>query len=76
VYKRQGLDYVPKAGMKSQKVVRIDDFKDHFFKAGISDTDNPDSISKAFGRQRNSLKAKGYIAEWDGYVWITDKSDN
>ena len=71
----KGLDHVPKAGMKQQKVVRIDDFKDHFFKAGISDTDNPDSISKAFGRQRNSLKAKGYIAEWDGYVWITDKSD-
>ncbi len=72
----KALDHVPKAGMKSQKVVRIDDFKDHFFKAGISDTENPDSISKAFGRQRNSLKAKGYIAEWDGYVWITDKLDN
>lgn len=71
----EGFEHVPKKGMQPQKVVRIDDFKDHFFKAGISDTDNPDSISKAFGRQRNSLKAKGYIAEWDGYVWITDKTD-
>ena len=70
-----GVDHVPKKEMKAQKVVRIDDFKDHFFKAGISDTDNPDSIGKAFGRQKNSLKAKGYIAEWDGYVWILDRPD-
>jgi len=54
---------------------QLNDFKDHFFKAGISDTDNPDSVSKAFGRQKNSLKAKGYIGEWDGCVWILDKAD-
>ena len=71
----KGLDYVPKKGMKTQKVVRLEDFKDHFFKAGISGTNNPDSISKNFGRQRNTLKAKGYIAEWDGYFWILDTPD-
>ncbi len=25
---------------------------------------------------QNKLKDLGYIAEWDGYIWITDKSDN
>lgn len=71
----KGIKHIPKAGMKTQKTVRLDDFKDHFFKSKISDTDKADSISKAFGRQKSYLKDKGYIAEGDGYVWITDKPD-
>jgi len=71
----KGIEHIPKAGMKTQKTVQLNDFKDQFFKAGISDTDKTDSISKAFNRQIQQLKKKGYIAEWDGYVWITDKPD-
>jgi hypothetical protein len=71
----KGIERIPKAGIKNQKTVRLDEFKDHFFKAGISDTDKPDSISKAFSRQIRYLKDKGYIAKRDGYVWITDRPD-
>lgn len=70
-----GFDHVPKSGMGTQKCVRLQDFKVHFTKAGIAETDNPESVSKAFLRAKNSLKTKGYIAEWDGHVWLLDKPD-
>jgi RecA-family ATPase len=66
---------VPKKGMKAKKVIRIEDFRTDFRKAGIATTDNPDSIDKAFGRARKTLISKGYIAEWDGYIWILDEPD-
>ncbi len=70
-----GVDSIPKAGMTQKKVVRIDDFKGHFLKAGISSADKEADRIKAFGRQKDALKNNGYIAEWDGYVWLLDKSD-
>ncbi|MBK9585801.1 MAG: AAA family ATPase [Alphaproteobacteria bacterium] len=72
----QGTDYVPKQGMASQKVVRLEAFKDHFIKAGIASTKKPDSLDKAFHRAKDKLKDGGYIEEWDGYVWILDNPDN
>ncbi len=71
----KGSNYVPKKGMEAQKVVRTDDFKAYFFKAGIANTDKQDSIDKAFHRARKTLENKGYIGEWDGYVWLLDRSD-
>jgi hypothetical protein len=71
----EGVDHVPKPQMKPQKCVKLDVFKDHFTKAGICDTDKPDSVDKAFNRSRQKLKSLGYIAEWDGYIWLTDKPD-
>ena len=65
----------PKQGMKEVDCVRIADFKEHFIKAGISTSDKPDSVSKAFNRNKESLKDKGYLGEWDGYVWLLDKTD-
>lgn len=70
-----GTVHIPRKDMAPQKVVRLDDFKDHFFKAGIADSDKPDSLNKSFARAKNKLKKHGYIGEWDGYIWITDKSD-
>jgi hypothetical protein len=61
--------------MRPQNVVRIDDFRTDFFKAGIASTDKPDSLEKAFHRAKEKLKNSGYIAEWDGYIWLTDKKD-
>tara|TARA_B100001989_G_C24550011_1_gene473716 strand:- start:1761 stop:3197 length:1437 start_codon:yes stop_codon:yes gene_type:complete len=71
----KGIDFIPKKGMTAQRVVRLDDFKDHFFKAGIANTDEPDNISRAFNRQKNKLKELGYIGEWDGDIWLLDRSD-
>lgn len=70
-----GVYQVPRKGMTAQKVVRLATFKEHFIKAGISESDKPDSINKAFGRAKNKLKDFGYIGEWDGYVWLIDKTD-
>ena len=70
-----GFDHKPKSGMELKKVIRLDDFKDHFIKAGIAVSDKPDSINKAFLRAKNTMKKGGYIAEWDGCIWITDKQD-
>lgn len=70
-----GFDHIPKSGIQSQKCVRLNDFKEHFTKAGIAGTDKPDSVAKAFLRAKNAMKAKCYIAEWDGYIWLTDKAD-
>ena len=71
----KGIEHQPKPKMKTQTVVRLRDFKDHFSKAGITDTDKPDSVNKAFHRCKNKLKSLGYIGEWDGYIWILDKTD-
>jgi hypothetical protein len=71
----KGVDHVPKKGMRPQKVVRIDDFRTDFFKAGIAATDKTDSLDKAFHRAKEKLKDRGYIGEWDGYIWLTDKKD-
>lgn len=71
----KGVSYTPKNGMSLQKCVRLDDFRDWFIKAGVADTDNKDSVSRAFKRQTNILKDKGYIGEWDKYFWILNQTD-
>ena len=71
----KGVNYSPKKGMKPKNVVRIDDFRTDFFKAGIAATDKPDSLDKAFYRAKEKLKSRGYIGEWDGYIWLLDKKD-
>lgn len=65
----------PKAGMDVQNCISIDDFKENFAKAGISETDVKTSVDKAFNRARQKLKTLGFIGEWDGLIWITDKAD-
>lgn len=70
-----GTDYTPRKGMKPQKVVRIDDFKAHFIKANICKSDKPDSVNKAFARYREIMQSQGYSAEWENYIWLTDRSD-
>ena len=67
--------HTPKKGMQEQNCIGIESFKDHFIKSGIVSSDKPDSFSKAFNRSKNMLKSLGYIGEWDGYIWLTDKAD-
>ncbi len=71
----KGIPHIPKKGMPEKTVVRVDDFKECFIKAGIAATDKPDSLDKAFHRAKAKLKNGGYIGEWDGYIWLTDKPD-
>jgi len=71
----EAVDRVPKKGMKAQKCVRIERFREDFIKAGIANTDKPDSVNRAFLRAKNNLKDKGYIGEWDGYIWLSGISD-
>lgn len=70
-----GTDYSPRKGMKPQKVVRLDKYKEHFIRAHVCKTDSADSVNKAFSRCRTTLQNQGYTAEWDDYIWITDKAD-
>ncbi|MCB0213916.1 MAG: AAA family ATPase [Anaerolineae bacterium] len=67
----RGFDYVPEQGMKTQKCVRIEAFREHFKRSGVSGTDNPDSLNRTFNRQKSTLREKGHIGEWDGYVWLS-----
>jgi hypothetical protein len=71
----EGEHRKPKSGMKEHRCVSVAAFKDHFIKAGITNTDKPDSLNRLFLRQKNTLKNKGFIGEWEGYIWLTDKSD-
>ena len=72
----KSFQHTPKPHMKPQKCVRLNDFKEDFIKAGISETDKPDSVAKAFLRAKNKLKSLGYIGEWDNYIWLLDRPDN
>ena len=70
-----GKSSIPRKGMKIQRVVHIDGFRDHFLKAGVSNADKESDRIKTFTRHRAKLKSLGYIAEWDSHVWLTDKQD-
>lgn len=72
----KGIQHIPRKGMTEKTVVRIEDFRTDFFKAGIAATDKPDSVDRAFHRAKTKLKNSGYIGEWDGYIWLTDNADN
>lgn len=69
------IEHIPRKGMHPQECIKLEEFKDHFFKAGIADTDKTDSVAKAFLRCKNKLKDLGYISEWDGYIWLLDRPD-
>ncbi len=71
----RGFDYLPDPDIETQTCVRIEDFKERFIKSGVSGTDNPDSLNRTFNRQKNTLKEKGHIGEWDGYIWLSNDED-
>lgn len=40
------------------------------YAAGITESDDPDTRRKAFGRAATALQAANLIGKWKGYVWI------
>lgn len=68
------FEHIPRKGMPVQNCIKLEEFKDHFFKAGIADTDKPDSVAKAFLRCKNKLKGLGYIGEWDKIGYWTGRT--
>jgi hypothetical protein len=67
---------IPKKDVEPVQAIKVEDFHERFINAGICSTDKKDSLDKAFSRAMDKLKNEGYIEELNGYVWLTDKTDN
>ena len=50
-------------------VVSVDQWSEMCRKHGLTDSDNPDTIKKAFQRAKNTLIEKGLVRQFDGDVW-------
>ena len=52
-------------------------FHDTVIKSGgLTDSDKPDTQYKAYKRNLNKLRDRGIVEVYDGWIWLSDKSDN
>ncbi|KQZ45401.1 hypothetical protein ASD63_09520 [Ensifer sp. Root558] len=55
------------------KAVTLAEWREHAKKRGISDSDEPDTIRKAFNRAKGTLLECHWIGIWDNLVWTARK---
>ncbi len=55
--------------------VRLDLWESYFGQGSATQSDKPDTVSKAFRRAADKLQNLGFIGIWAGFAWVTDKSD-
>jgi hypothetical protein len=56
------------------RTTRTTDFRSYCYAGTISDSDNPDSKSKAFRRAVSELQAAHIIGVWQDHVWIAGQA--
>lgn len=50
-------------------VVSVDQWSEMCRKHGLTDSDNPETVKKAFQRAKNALIEKGLVKQFEGEVW-------
>ncbi len=57
----------------ARPIVSLDAWKAMCIRHGLTDSDNPETIKKAFQRAKDSLIGDGLVRQFDSYVWtVTD----
>jgi hypothetical protein len=56
-------------------VVTIDQWSGMCRRHGLTDSDNPETIKKAFQRAKNDLIEKGFVKQFDNNVWKVSADD-
>lgn len=51
------------------RVVALDDWRAMCDRHGLTDSDNPETIRKAFNRAKDALIEKGIVRQFDNHVW-------
>ena len=51
------------------RVISLEEWRDHFYRAGITGSDEPEAKRKAFRRATDALKVRVLIGEWEGLLW-------
>jgi hypothetical protein len=59
---------------QNTRTIRTTDWRSYCYAGTISDSDNPDSKSRAFRRAANELQAAHIIGIWQEHVWIAGQA--
>jgi AAA domain/Bifunctional DNA primase/polymerase, N-terminal len=59
---------------RNTKIVTVDQWRSRCYATSITDSEQPDTKRKAFGRAAKELQAMRVIGVWNDMVWVADRA--